>query len=110
MTIQSDQIRQALANLIRRRTPFHIPGGPTLFISRPSFGDVWIGGSPQELIQRHVVTEEGFPVFRDAGEVDQIMPGDHGAAVFEFIQKMYDVATNPPTPSGGSSPSLGASG
>ena len=110
MTLLSDQIRAAFAKLLSERIAFPIDGCPTVYIRRPNFADVWQGGDAAELIQRHTVTAEGFPVFRDAKEVRELLPGLAGVALFEAIQRLYEASANPPTPSGGSSPSLGSSG
>jgi hypothetical protein len=50
------------------------------------------------------------PLFEDSEDVYELCPGELGVRIATVVRQMYEAATNPQTPSGGSSPLLGRLG
>jgi hypothetical protein len=102
-------IRKEIAALtldrVRADEPDDYTGQP-IFLTRPTFADLLAGGTTSELVARHAVCKDGVRIFDDAAHVER----SDGTLVLSLslqIKSIYEAATNPRTPSGGSSPSLG---
>jgi hypothetical protein len=81
-----------------------------IHIKRPTFGQVMEGGELPELIARHACDSSGVPLFEDVADVYELCPAELGVRIATVVREMYEAATNPQTPSGGSSPLLGRLG